>query len=359
MNLKRVNIEGLEIFKIDKKVNQDINIQTPEPEESKTKEVRKKIKTGDGNIFLLSEEGQALQAATFTHKKKIYAGHAPNLIHIYFDQALAQIQWSNKYADSFKYISKQEIAEIGFLPDGIFNRFIQLRVSAIIFLHLSVEAFINHIIPDDFVYTKVNSGNTDKFSEQITNFSKKQIERWSTFNEKIENVIPQVESLNFDPNKNSKIIGRILEIGKIRDEIVHLKSKDKETMSFYKKIFNFIGSRDLMDYMNAAKKYMNILEKDFIKIKNVAENEPSQIVRIEEKKYLNIGVLFEIVRIREKRITVYIKKWKGLTSDNEQIKAILSQLPIMDEMKIIYDYIISEDKKDIKIEIFKTDEQIK
>ncbi len=359
MNLKKVKIEGLEIFKIDKKVNQDINIQTPEPEASKTKEVRKKIKKGDGNLFLMSQEGEALQATTFTHKKKIYAGHAPNLIHIYFDQALAQIQWSNKYADSFKFISKQEIAEIGFLPDGIFNRFIQLRVSAIIFLHLSVEAFINHIIPEDFVYIKVVSDKSDKLPVQITNFSKKQIERGTTFKEKIENVIPQIESLNFNATKNSKIIGRILEIGKIRDEIVHLKSKDKETLSFYKNIFNFIGSRDLMEYMHSAKKYMNILERDFIKIENVAEYEPSQIVRIEEEKYLNIGVLFEIVRIREKRITVYIKKWKGLTGNNQKVKAILSQLPIMDNMKIIYDFIISENKKEIKIEIFKTDEQIK
>tara|TARA_R110000868_G_scaffold386386_4_gene654697 strand:+ start:1200 stop:2279 length:1080 start_codon:yes stop_codon:yes gene_type:complete len=359
MNLKRVKIEGLQIFKIDKKVNQNINLQTPEPKASKTREVRKKIKKGDGNLFFVSHEGEAHQATTFTHKQKIYAGHAPNLIHIYFDQALAQIQWSNKYADSFQFISKQEIADIGLLPDRIFNRFIQLRVSAIIFLHLSIEAFINYIIPEDFVYSKIESGNSDKFSEQTTKLSKKQIERWTNFKEKIEKVIPQIEKLGFDSKKNTEIIGRILEIGKIRDEIIHLKSKDKESMSYYKDIFNFIGSRDLMDYMHSAKKYINILENDFLKIENVAEKEASEIVRVDEEKYLNIGVLFEIVRIRKKRITVYIKKWKGLTSRSEKITAILSQLQLMDDMKIIYDYLISEDKKDIIIEIFKTEDQIK
>ena len=130
-------------------------------------------------------------------------------------------------------------------------------------------------------------------------------------------------------------------------------------MSYYKDIFNFIGSRDLMDYMHSAKKYINILENDFLKIENVAEKEASEIVRVDEEKYLNIGVLFEIVRIRKKRITVYIKKWKGLTSRSEKITAILSQLQLMDDMKIIYDYLISEDKKDIIIEIFKTEDQIK
>eukprot|EP01093_Parvamoeba_rugata_P017032 TRINITY_DN661_c0_g1_i2.p1 TRINITY_DN661_c0_g1~~TRINITY_DN661_c0_g1_i2.p1 ORF type:complete len:131 (-),score=21.37 TRINITY_DN661_c0_g1_i2:13-405(-) len=130
-------------------------------------------------------------------------------------------------------------------------------------------------------------------------------------------------------------------------------------MSFYKDIFDFIGSRDLMEYMHSAKKYMNILKTDFIKIENVAEIEPSEIVRVNDEKYLNIGVLFEIVRIRKKRITVYIKKWKGLTINNQKINSILSQLQIMDDMKIIYDYVISDEKNDIKIEIFKTDEQIK
>eukprot|EP01093_Parvamoeba_rugata_P017037 TRINITY_DN661_c0_g1_i7.p1 TRINITY_DN661_c0_g1~~TRINITY_DN661_c0_g1_i7.p1 ORF type:complete len:360 (-),score=42.54 TRINITY_DN661_c0_g1_i7:2153-3232(-) len=359
MNLKKVKIEKLQIFRIDYEDNQHTKIKTPEPEPSKTKEARKKIKKGDGHLFLMSEEGEALQATTFTHRKKIYAGYAPNLIHIYFDQALAQIQWSNKHADSFKFISRQEISEISILPDGIFNRFIQLRVSSIIFLHLSVEAFINHIIPEDFVYTQITYDNSDKFSKQTTSYSKKQIERRTSFKEKIENVIPQIKSLNFEPNKNSKIIGRILEIGKIRDEIVHLKSRGKDSMSFYKDIFDFIGSRDLMEYMHSAKKYMNILKTDFIKIENVAEIEPSEIVRVNDEKYLNIGVLFEIVRIRKKRITVYIKKWKGLTINNQKINSILSQLQIMDDMKIIYDYVISDEKNDIKIEIFKTDEQIK
>jgi len=359
MNLKRVKIEGLQIFKIDKSVNQKVNLHTPEPIPSETKKARSKIKKGEGNLFFMSEDGEAHQATTFTHKKKVYAGHAPNLIHIYFDQALAQIQWSNKYADSFQFISKQELADIALLQGRIFNKFIQLRVSSIVFLHLSIEAFINYIIPDDFVYNKIEKPNSDKYSEQITRLNKKQIERWTTFQEKVEKVIPQIEKLGFDSKKNSKIIGRILEIGKIRDEIVHLKSKDKESMSYYKEIFNFIGSRDLMEYMHSAKKYINILEKDFIKIENVAEKgHPAEIV-IEEEKYLNLGLLFEVVRIRETRITIYIKKWKGLTKKDEKLIAILGHLQLMDDMKIIYDYLIEEEKTRFKIEIFKTEDQVK
>lgn len=53
MDLKRVKIEGLQIFKIDKDVNQKVNVHTPEPIASETQKAHKKIKKGEGNLFFI------------------------------------------------------------------------------------------------------------------------------------------------------------------------------------------------------------------------------------------------------------------------------------------------------------------
>ncbi len=341
-------------------INDDSEVVKKALEEKPLKKWYQEVKQNKANTILFdNENGEAYQATTITKNKKIYAGVAPNLVQAYFDIALEQIQWTNKYANTFHYIAKKKFGEVHLIDTPIFHRFIQYRISAIIFLHLTVEAFINHIIPEDFVYPKTENSNSGKFIEQITKLSKDQIERWVSFQEKIEKVVPLIPHLNFDIERNRDIVGRILEIVKIRDEIIHLKSKGKETNIHYEKIFNFIGSRDLEKYLSAVKKFINIIDKDFIKIDSIDESNFRQEIQISKPENLHIGVLFEIIKVKEERITLYIKKWKELTKDSDHIKSVLAHLKLMEEMNLIMDYLIEEKPSKFIVEIFKNAEQIK
>lgn len=364
MDLKKTRIEGMKIFKVSPEVMNNESEETKKIVKQALKEKplkiwEREIKQHKSNLLVSNEEGDVFQATTFVHKKKIFAGVAPNLIQAYFDMAYEQIQWTDKYADTFHYIASEKFDRIKFIDTPIFNRFIQYRISSIIFLHLSVEAFINYIIPDDFIYSKTETSNSNKFQEQITKLNKENIERWISFKEKIEEVIPELPNTTFDIKKNGDIIGRILEIENIRNEIIHLKSKDSNSNMHYKKVFDFVASKDLSKYLYSVKKFINILQSDFIKIDKIQEDNNIKEIYIEKAEHLHIGVYFEVIKQKEKRIAIFIDKWKGLTKESEYLKVVLSYLKLMEDMNLIMDYLVSEEKTKFKIEIFKTDEQIK
>ncbi|QAA80346.1 hypothetical protein EI546_00720 [Aequorivita sp. H23M31] len=364
MDLKKTRIEGMKIFQaspdaINNQSDERRKIVKQALKEKPLKIWERELKQHKSNLFVSNSEGAVFQATTFFHKKKIFAGIAPNLIQAYFDMAYEQIQWTDKYADTFHYIASEKFDGIKFIDTPIFNRFVQYRISSIIFLHLSVEAFINYIIPDNFIYSKTETSNSNKFQEQITKLNKENIERWVSFKEKIEEVIPELPNITFDIKKNFEIIGRILEIETIRNEIIHLKSKDSNSNMHYKKVFDFVASKDLNKYLFSVKKFINILQSDFIKIDKIQESNNTKELYIEKAEHLHIGVYFEIIKQKEKRITVFIDKWQGLTKESEYLKVVMSYLKLMEDMNLIMDYLISEERNKFRIEIFKNDEQIK
>lgn len=361
MNIKKTRVQGLKTFQL----SEDARGYEPDEETVKEGLIKKSkkewirdLKQNKANIHLLNEEGEAYQGTTFHHNRKIFAGIAPNLVQAYFDLAYEHIQWTDKYAETFHFTADKKFGEILQVPTPQFHRFLQYKISSIVFLHLSVEAFINHIIPDDFIYEKIESKG-GQFLEQSTKYSKTLIEKNINFKEKIEDIVPQIPNLNFDKTKNQKIIGRILEVVKIRDEIIHLKSKNNETSLYYQSIFHFIASRDLNEYLYAARKFINIIEPDFIKYDSIKENNESQEVEIEKKENLHIGILFEIIKIKNTRITIYIRKWKGLTKNDEKLLSIAAHLDLMERMNIISDYLLTEKKQRFILEVFKREDQIK
>lgn len=363
MNLKKTRIEGMKIFKVSSEVLNDNSEETKKIVkealiEKPLKTWERELKQHKSNLLVTDEYGNVFQATTFINKNKIFAGVAPNLIQAYFDLAYEQIQWTDKYVETFHFVASEKYGNIKFVETPLFNRFIQYRISCIIFLHLSVESFINFIIPEDFIYLKVENSKSNKFQEQSTKYNKENIERWISFKEKIEEIIPQLTNIKFNIEKNRDLIGHILEIEKIRNEIIHLKSKDSNSNLHYEKVFNFIASKELSKYLFSVKKFINILQNDFIKIDNIRENNIKEI-HIKKSEHLHIGIYFEVIKQKEKRISIIIDKWKELTKESEYLKVVLSYLKLMEDMSLITDYLVTEEKNKFKIEIFKNDEQIK
>lgn len=86
----------------------------------------------------------------------------------------------------------------------------------IIFSYVSVEAFSNAAIPDDFVYEKINQKGIKE------SWSKQNIEQWLSTSEKVGDVLPII--LKSENIKTKKFWALFKELENLRNEIIHPKT---------------------------------------------------------------------------------------------------------------------------------------
>src|SRR5690606_29533275 len=105
--------------------------------------------------------------------------------------------------------------------------------SCVINLFTSIECFINHLLPEDKVFTQVLKNRTESYN-------KKQIQESIAFWDKFRNVLHQFYGINFFSTK-SKATQHIENLKELRDEIIHTKSDQTGELQIkmFKKILNF------------------------------------------------------------------------------------------------------------------------
>ncbi len=93
-------------------------------------------------------------------------------------------------------------------------------MASIIFAHTAIEAFANEEIPEDYVY------ESEKPSSGIlVAFQKDSVERRISLDEKLGSILPKTK--NLPTPKGLKIWSDYVELKRLRDRIVHLKSRDR------------------------------------------------------------------------------------------------------------------------------------
>jgi hypothetical protein len=124
----------------------------------------------------------------------------------------------------------------------------------VIFLFISLESFLNQLIPDDAVYKKEMKSKTETYNHS-------QIQEHISFGDKIKVVIPQLTSKDFyktHPLK-SQIIDQLKDF---RDSIIHTKNENKNIR------FDFIVKRSFtFDFDKAiihTADFMNFHKADYI-----------------------------------------------------------------------------------------------
>jgi len=362
MQLKKTKIKPIEIFKMGTDILNSPKIKEAAKESLKTKPMKdwvKEAKAGKLNFFLSDHQGNAFQGITFPFKDEILAGIAPNLVQAYYDLAFEHIQWTEKYRETLFHTASSQFDPVKVVNERMFNRFIQYRLSGIVFLHLAVEAFLNNIIPDDHIYEKREKSNSDKFVETITKYNKAQIERWLTFKEKLDEILFSIDGLTVDKEIFSPIREKLIELSKIRDEIVHLKSKSKETKTYYANIFDFITTKDLNKYAIAVRDFLNLVSPNFIEIETLKDQRDSFELLVEKPEYLNFGLLIEVIKMKYELIKVVILKTETFSSYTNQLQFLFGHFKMLEEMNCIADYLIQDLEDKIIVEFFKNEEQLK
>lgn len=200
-----------------------------------------------------------------TSNGKTFMTVFPNPIQLYFSFSVTAFNQSEELRNKeFIKASKKVTGQEQYFLDvdadkthPLYNVYLQLKISSIIMLACSIEAFVNSIITESVSYT----------NEKGEELNQEGIQRWLTLKEKIEKVIPLIYEINFKVT-NKKEYDQINALIRIRNEFVHLKNYNKSPFSDeYQKLFLILKKFNIKVSMKAVKIYMNKYKTDFIEEK--------------------------------------------------------------------------------------------
>lgn len=215
------------------------------------------LKMDNKYALALTEDNLIIQTFKYVNNEKVFFIQEPNPIVIYFDTA--RHFHKTIYKDKSELFKNLTILGNNVnAVNGNFYLYFSNICSYTIFLFLSIEAFINKTIPNDYEYKKKIQ---NKKTELYDNY---QIQRGIDFLEKIKIVLPDAVGKNF-VQKFSHKYDLIKNLKDFRDEIVHTKSfEGKESPNFYKDLF--VKSLDFEHdkTMLAVRDFINFYEPNLI-----------------------------------------------------------------------------------------------
>jgi len=185
----------------------------------------------DGNYgMMLTEDNEIVQSFKYVNNNEVYLISEPDPIVIYFDTANLHYKEikirREEMFEKFKHFGKNIHA-----VNDHFYWYYSTVCSTVIFLFLSIEAFINKTIKPDFEYRKPVG------DKRIELYNKYQIQRQIDIIEKIKIVFPLVTGKNFVLEYGHKF-EQIRKLKEFRDEIVHTKSLEGENNpNFYQDLY--------------------------------------------------------------------------------------------------------------------------
>lgn len=199
-------------------------------------------KVDKGIAFIANNKGTWI--VPFDVGNALQIAEMPNPIHVYFASAQNYFTISEKFKDRFPK-DTHVVFNTEFLP------FLQNRISSLILLHTSLEAFINSVITENKTYQKkAQSLDYSKIMEL-------------GFREKFEKVIRKV--FNIDFLKLNKLgYQTILRFSDLRNDLIHLKAASNNNQNYYFKVYNRVLRYDYNLYFESVKDYMNTISPGFI-----------------------------------------------------------------------------------------------
>jgi len=184
-----------------------------------------------------------------------YCSVFPNPVHLFYDSAIEFFNNSEETKKrSFPSCAQKKnkkIGDIHFLDidadqtHQCYDRFFKLRINSIIMLSTSVEAFINHSIPNDY-------SNRDH------------IERYGRFKDKLKTHLPDSLGLvDFWTGKEG-MWDEIVTLYDMRNDLIHLKTNSQDGFEAYFEVINKMLEYDIPKSIQVIGKFMNEIQTGFI-----------------------------------------------------------------------------------------------
>lgn len=211
-------------------------------------------------------ERRVIKSRPVKLREKIFITAFPNPVHLFLSVAIEHFNQSEEFKETNFFKCGKRYGDDIFLLDfeengthDCYNHYIKYRASSIIMLVSSIEAFLNHIIPNDFIYRRFKK-------EKLEDFNKREIESAKIpFKEKLAEVIPQWLGNEafwtiLQPEKES-----ILELYENRRKIIHLKTNAQDDFDRYFKVIDKMLDLDIFASIQSTIKFMNSVSENFVK----------------------------------------------------------------------------------------------
>ena len=218
----------------------------------------KKLTNGLDNYVAhaITSDQKFIQTFKYKIKGQILLIPEPNPIIIYFSNAQGFLQHiQNERADALNFLSSKDTFTAGVTKFYNYFGYVGNFVTA---LFNSLEAFINLQIPNDFVYKRVNTKNTELYN-------KEQIQRQISFEEKIKKVLPNAKGKSFHRQFGDKH-DTIIKFEAFRNEIVHTKADAVNMANYYEKLYNKSLDFNYVQAINTVRDYINFYEENLIEL---------------------------------------------------------------------------------------------
>lgn len=222
---------------------------------------KKSIKKGkSGSLIVITEEPSRMYYYTpVIYKEELYAAVFPNPVHLFLAQSIEHSKSVDSIVAEFpkniQYVLQNEKSTLNLINDGLYYKYIIYKISAITSLIMTVESFVNSVIPDDYEFINKKDNRS---------IDKSKIERSLTLKEKLVDVIPQIIEIK-DAKIYNKLYGKILEINSLRNEFIHLKTKlDSKNADPFIDHFESLINLDVKDKIEDVKKLICFLKPQFL-----------------------------------------------------------------------------------------------
>ncbi|MFN8300174.1 MAG: hypothetical protein U0T75_13810 [Chitinophagales bacterium] len=359
--MKIVRIQPFGVFKVGDDVLETVNQNSRAPEKRTIDEVIRSIKkNGTGEfVGIDTNKKEMFKFIPIIEDGQFFAAQFPEPVQLYFSLAYSNFQYSKKSRETIVF-QKDQGSSVNFVSSYLYNWHLKYKISTIIFLHSTVEAFLNYLMPEDFIYLQESQGNTSsKYLNKTIRYNKKQTERFILFKEKLDNVVTQLFDIRLKQD-HQKIYDDLVAINKLRNDLIHLRSIKDKNQLYFEQVFDKVLNTPLDPFVDAVKDFINLLKPEFL----VFEDEPESNSGRAHFKFENytafgtdVSIFLKILAVPKKIVVLTIPK-----SEDPKFQYMLNwamkNFEVMAKEQLIQLVTISDSEANLIIEITKTDKRI-
>lgn len=299
--MKKIIVEPFLSFKFSQELisNFEDQIDQKTPANKVINDSRKRINVKGANSYILvnPQTGEGFSFIPLIHKNRFFASKFPNPIQLYFELAFKSFLTSDNLKKNIT-LKDNDNYKISLIEEDLFNEFLGSKISSIIFLHSALEAFINHFIPENFIFTKEKNGAKQ-------NLNKDRILKEVTIKDKFQMVFKEISGIDFKAH-HKKIYDDILNLITTRNELIHLKIKKLENnLHYHGEVENIINLK-IDGFIYSIQELFNLAKPGFLKI----EDTDKQYFEFKFSTFkafrLDISIFLEILKTSQKYIKLTI-----------------------------------------------------
>ena len=219
------------------------------------------IRNGHRKCQVVYLNGHSVPGLTFIINEKAFAGILPNAVECYYGTAYKHLNSTQNIEAKLLLKQMNAPADISLINDNDFEAYIQNKISGLVLICSTLDAFINSLIPEDaiFPFAKKEAGK-----HVALLIDKKEIEGIE-LNLKVQKIVKYFTKKDIHKSY-PRIYLNILRLIDIRNRLICLQKRNNDIKDNIQDILGDALESDLEKFVSDVKSYINIIKPGTISI---------------------------------------------------------------------------------------------